>query len=170
MTGEKPIELDTSAYSVAAYEIWHELVCRGTRGFTTLDGLIENAVIPNRQFLIEKGYEVADIDRVAIAYDHDCYVSRYIEYFVPDEERPPELSVRDHLIEVCGYPADAVDAFLGKRAAEDRARARKRAEREAYERAWRYRARAAIREARDRASTAWAVLRGHHVCDCEGEW
>ncbi|QWY79534.1 hypothetical protein SEA_BOYNAMEDSUE_73 [Gordonia phage BoyNamedSue] len=167
MTGQKPIELDTSAYNVTSFGIWRELTIRNALGIQATE--VEHTV-SSRDCLIDKGYEVADIDRVAIAYDHDCYVSRYIEYFVPDEERPPELSVRDHLIDVCGYPADAVDAFLEKRAADDRARARKRAEREAYERTWRYRARAAIREARDRASTAWAVLRGNHVCDCEGEW
>ncbi|QNJ56304.1 hypothetical protein SEA_OHGEESY_75 [Gordonia phage Ohgeesy] len=163
MTRHHPIDLDPTP--LADFQIWHDLTWRN-RGFITIDGLLDSATKSNREYLIEKGYEISDIDRVAIAYDHDCYVSRYLEYFVPDEERPPELSVRDHLIDVCGYPVDAVDAFLEKRAADDRTRARKRAEREAYERTWRYRARAAIREARDRASAAWAVLRGQH--DCEG--
>ena len=166
MTGQKPIELDTTAYNVTAFGIWRELAWRYTWGFPTT-GLVTN-VLSNRDYLIEKGYDVADIDRVAIRFDHDRYVSRYIEHFVLPEERMPERPLREHLIDVCGYPADAVDAFLEKRAAEDRERARARAEREAYERTWRYRTRAAIREARDRTSTAWAVLRGQH--DCEEEW
>ncbi|QCW22260.1 hypothetical protein PP485_gp75 [Gordonia phage ThankyouJordi] len=166
MTRQKPIELDTSAYNVTTFGIWRELTIRNALGIQAAE--VENPV-SNRDYLIDKGYEVADIDRVAIAYDHDRYASRYIEHFVPDEERLPELSVRDHLIDVCGYPADAVDAFIEKRAADDRARARKRAEREAYERTWRYRAGKARDETRSRIAAAWDALRGHPACDCEEE-
>ncbi|QDH93408.1 hypothetical protein PP504_gp71 [Gordonia phage Dolores] len=171
MTRQKPIELDTTGYSVTDFQIWHDLAWRGgyrSGGFITLSQAVEHASIPNRQYLIDKGYDIADIDRVAVAFDHDRYVSRYCEYFVPAEEREPELPVRDHLIDECGYPPEAVGAFLEKRAAEDQERARKRAEREAYEQTWRYRLRAAIREARIRVTAAWAVLRDQH--NCEGEW
>lgn len=168
MTGQKPIELDTTSYNVTAFGIWRELAWRDTWGFPTT-GLVTN-VLSNRDYLIEKGYDVADIDRVAIRFDHDRYVSRYIEHFVLPEERMPERPVREHLIDVCGYPADAVDAFLEKRAADDRELARKRAEREAYERTWRYRARKARDEARRRIAAAWDALRGQPACDCEEEW
>ncbi|AMS03888.1 hypothetical protein SEA_BAXTERFOX_78 [Gordonia phage BaxterFox] len=167
MTRHQPIDLDPTP--LADFQIWHDLTWRN-QGFITIDGLLDSAAKSSREYLIEKGYEISDIDRVAIRFDHDRYLSRYFEHFVLPEERSPELPVRDHLIDVCGYPADVVDAFIEKRATEDRERARKRAEREAYERTWRYRARAVIREARDRTSTAWAVLRGQHDCDCEGEW
>ena len=168
MTSKKPIDLTATGYTFTDFQIWHDLTWRNTWYESSL--MEDPHVVPTRQYLIDKGYDVADIDRVAIRFDHDRYVSRYREYFVASKDREPEIPVRDHLIDECGYPPAAVDEFLEKRAADDRARARKRAEREAYERTWRYRARAAIREARDRASTAWAVLRGNHVCDCEGEW
>lgn len=162
MTGQKSIELDPTP--LADFQIWHDLTWRN-RGFITMDGLLEAARKSNREYLMKKGYDVADIDRVAVVYDHDSYVNRYREVFVPDEEREPELPVRDHLIDECGYPPEVVDAFLEKRAADVRERARKRAERAAYERTWRYRTRAAFREVCDRTSTAWAVLRGRHDCE-----
>ncbi|AZF98814.1 hypothetical protein SEA_MARIDALIA_75 [Gordonia phage Maridalia] len=168
MTRQKPINLDSTGYDLTDLRIWQDLTWRNAWYESSL--VDDPQVVPNRQYLIDKGHNVADIDRVAVAFDHDRYITRYREYFVASKDREPELPVRDHLIDECGYPPTAVDEFLEKRAGEDRERARKHAEREAYERTWRYRARAAIREARDRASTAWAVLRGQHVCDCEGEW
>ncbi|QLF84218.1 hypothetical protein SEA_PYTHEAS_79 [Gordonia phage Pytheas] len=168
MTDRKPINLDSTGYDLTDFRIWHDLTWRNSWYESSL--VDDPQVVPNRQYLIDKGHNVADIDRLAVAFDHDRYITRYREYFVAAQDRESELPVRDHLIDECGYPPTAVDAFLEKRAAEDRERARKRAEREAYERTWRYRAHAAIREVRDRASTAWAVLRGQHVCDCEGEW
>ena len=168
MTPQKPIDLTTTGYTFTDFQIWHDLTWRNAWYESSL--VEDPHVVPTRQYLIDKGYDVADIDRVAIRFDHDRYVSRYIEHFVLPEERMPERPVREHPIDVCGYPVDAVDAFLEKRAADDRARARKRAEREAYERTWRYRAGKARDEARRRIAAAWDALSGRPGCVCEEEW
>lgn len=106
--------------------------------------------------------------RAAITADTQQWPGRrYQEAAVSDDERQPIPTERDWLVS-CGYAADTVDAYLAQVKAEDDRLAAARAEREAYERTWWYRARSAWREARSRVSVAWSVLRGIH--ECGEEW
>lgn len=147
----------SDAYTITDLEIMHELtwLTRARLGVG-----LESTL---RESLLGKGYAAADIDRHALPFEYTRYVLRYREHFAPPGET--ELTPREHLIQVCGYPAAKVDTFLAEQAIKDADAARRRAEREAYERTWRYRAGLAYRETRARLSTAWAVLRGRHECD-----
>lgn len=116
---------------------------------------------PTRAELLADGHSAAVIDRIALPMHYSAYVGRYREVFVPDAERKPERSPRDHLVQTHGYPAAAVDAFLAGVEADLAAVERRRADREAYERTWRYRISAAAFREASRVRMAVDVLRGH---------
>ncbi|GAC70821.1 hypothetical protein [Gordonia soli] len=154
-----------SGYTMAELAAWRDL--KWSRYNHLLAGSLTD-LRSARERLIDRGHDADVVDRIALPSDYRAYVGRYREYFVSDEEREPELSTRDHLIRSCGYPADKVDAYLAEREVEAAENARRRAEREAYERTWRYRARQAWRETRRRVHAAWWVLL-HGECDRE-DW
>lgn len=122
-----------------------------------------NPDVSNRMFLIGKGFNPDKVDRFAISLDYAA-ITRvgYYPFMAVDSLDMP--APREYLTGE-GYPPYLVDAHLREIAAQDALLEQQRIAREAYERTWRYKARRAYIEARERITLAADVLRGRHDCD-----
>ncbi|QSL99849.1 hypothetical protein SEA_ODAY_106 [Gordonia phage ODay] len=146
----------TVSYTLTDLQMMRDLQYRQARWFTG-GGLVTNEPRESSlQYLISKGYDPDKSADAAIAWDDQHYLRRYRPMtFDPG----PELSRRDHLTQECGYDPEFVDTYLAEQEVKEAERARERAEREAYERTWRYKTITAWKEARARVRAAWSILR-----------
>lgn len=146
----------SDSYTFDDLAMMRDLRWRSTGWYTSGGLLTGEPPVSNLQYLLDKGYNPDKAARFAIAWDDQHYLRRYRPMtFDPG----PELSRRDHLIQECGYDPDFVDTYLAEQEVKEAERARERAEREAYERTWRYKTIAAWKEARARMRAAWSILR-----------
>ncbi|WVX88157.1 hypothetical protein SEA_LITNINMCQUEEN_101 [Gordonia phage LitninMcQueen] len=142
----------TTGYTITDLQMLKDLRWRSIDWFAAGGPPEESSL----QYLIDKGHDVDKAARFAIAWDDQHYLRRYRPLtFDPG----PELSRRDHLIQECGYEPEFVDTYLAEQRVKEVERARERAEREAYERTWRYKTITAWKEAQARVRAAWSILR-----------
>ncbi|USH45598.1 hypothetical protein SEA_PHABULOSO_103 [Gordonia phage Phabuloso] len=146
----------TDSYTLTDLQMMRDLRWRSAGWYTSGGILSGEPRVSSLQYLIDKGYDPDKAADAAIKWDDTSYLTRYRPMtFDPG----PELSRRDHLIQECGYDPEFVDTYLAEQRMKDVERARERAEREAYERTWRYKAITAWKEAQARVRAAWSILR-----------